>query len=137
MSCLILTFYSEHAARQNGVSEHPEACSSERSPTPNRRSRTRAARSGPQSAFEVIVERTSSPYLTAIEAGASLGLSPRTLERFRVQGRGPKFLKLGRRVAYSSADLVSWAEMQRRGSTSEAAARRVPVTPTRQAGSAT
>ena len=63
---------------------------------------------------------TPSPYLTQEAAGAFLGLSPRTLERFRVQGCGPCFLKLGRRVLYARADLVvQWAEAQRRTSTSD------------------
>lgn len=62
---------------------------------------------------------TPSPYLTQEAAGAFLGLSPRTLERFRVQGCGPSFLKLGRRVIYARDDLVKWAEAQRRTSTSD------------------
>lgn len=65
------------------------------------------------------MEHTSSPYLTQEAAGTFLGLSPRTLERFRVDGRGPSFLKLGRRVLYSRDDLVKWAEAQRRSSTSD------------------
>jgi Helix-turn-helix domain len=72
-----------------------------------------------------------SPYLAQAEAGAFLGLSPRTLERFRVEGRGPTFLKLGptflklgRRVLYARADLVRWAEAQRRSSTADGGAAR-------------
>jgi predicted DNA-binding transcriptional regulator AlpA len=34
-----------------------------------------------------------------------LGLSPITLADWRVQGRGPKYVKLGRRVKYDIADL--------------------------------
>ena len=52
-------------------------------------------------------------------AAAFLRLSPRTLERFRVQGRGPRFLKLGRRVMYRVGDLEAWADAQGRNSTSE------------------
>jgi predicted DNA-binding transcriptional regulator AlpA len=48
-----------------------------------------------------------------------LGLSVRTLERFRIDGRGPKYLKLGRRVAYAREDLMAWAESQRRSSTAD------------------
>jgi len=62
---------------------------------------------------------SDSPYMPQGTAAAFLNLSPRTLERLRVDGRGPAFLKLGRRVMYSRADLVSWAEAQRRTSTSE------------------
>jgi predicted DNA-binding transcriptional regulator AlpA len=77
----------------------------------------------------------ATPYLTQEQAGAFLGLSPRTLERFRVSGHGPKYLKLGRRIAYVREDLTAWADSRRRSSTSEprpdaapAAARRTPVT---------
>ncbi len=34
-----------------------------------------------------------------------LGLSPITLADWRVQGRGPRYVKLGRRVKYDIADL--------------------------------
>ncbi len=61
----------------------------------------------------------ASLYLNQTDAGAFLGLSPRTLERFRVDGRGPRYLKLGRRVAYAREDLMSWAESRRRSSTSD------------------
>jgi predicted DNA-binding transcriptional regulator AlpA len=50
-----------------------------------------------------------------------LGLSPRTLERFRLEGRGPSFRKFGRRVMYAMADVVAWADEQRRFSTSDMA----------------
>jgi len=65
------------------------------------------------------MESTTSPYMPQELAADFLGLSPRTLERFRVEGRGPTFLKLGRRVVYSREDLVQWAEAQRRRSTSD------------------
>lgn len=65
------------------------------------------------------MEPKSSPYLDQTHAGAYLGLSPRTLERFRIQGRGPTFLKLGRRVLYARDDLESWAATKRRRSTSD------------------
>ena len=63
-----------------------------------------------------------SPYLNQDAAGAFLGLSVRTLERFRVNGRGPKYLKLGRRIAYARDDLTAWADSQRRSSTSDKSA---------------
>lgn len=65
------------------------------------------------------MENTRSPYMPQAVAAEFLGLSPKTLERFRVEGRGPSFLKLGRRVMYSRDDLVKWAESQRRMSTSD------------------
>ena len=44
-------------------------------------------------------------YLSTPQAAAILGLSPRTLERYRVIGEGPVFAKLGRLVRYSRADI--------------------------------
>nr|WP_200633081.1 helix-turn-helix domain-containing protein [Stutzerimonas stutzeri] len=48
-------------------------------------------------------------YLTNNETAAFLRLSPRTLEKQRVIGGGPRFHKFGRRVMYALADLESWA----------------------------
>lgn len=75
------------------------------------------------------MENTSTPYMAQAQAATFLGLSPRTLERFRVEGRGPAFLKLGRRVVYSRDDLVAWAEAQRRRSTSDRGTPTPPLGP--------
>ena len=48
-------------------------------------------------------------YLTNDEAADYLRLPPRTLEKQRVLGGGPKFRKFGRRVMYAVADLDAWA----------------------------
>ncbi|NQD93787.1 helix-turn-helix domain-containing protein [Pseudomonas sp. CrR25] len=48
-------------------------------------------------------------YLNNDEAAAFLRLSPRTLEKQRVIGGGPRFHKFGRRVMYALADLEAWA----------------------------
>ncbi len=49
-------------------------------------------------------------YLTNDEAAAFLRLSPRTLEKQRVIGGGPRFRKFGRRVMYAIVDLDAWAD---------------------------
>ena len=49
-------------------------------------------------------------YLTNDEAAAFLRLSPRTLEKQRVIGGGPRFRKFGRRVMYAIVDLETWAD---------------------------
>ena len=49
-------------------------------------------------------------YLTNDEAAAFLRLSPRTLEKQRVIGGGPRFRKFGRRVRYAVVDLETWAD---------------------------
>ena len=57
--------------------------------------------------------------LTTEEAAAHVGVSPRTLERYRVTGAGPRFLKVGRKVLYRLADLDAWLESRVRRSTSD------------------
>ena len=52
---------------------------------------------------------TTASYLTNDEAAAYLRLSPRTLEKQRVIGGGPRFRKFGRRVLYRFDDLEAWA----------------------------
>ncbi len=65
-------------------------------------------------------------YMSTREVAAFLGLSPRTLDRYRVTGAGPKFHKFGNRVRYLRADVEAWAAERRYSSTSgrDASARR-------------
>ena len=58
-------------------------------------------------------------YLDTREAAAWLGLSPKTLERYRVSGEGPHFHRFGSRVRYLLADIEAWASARRRVSMSE------------------
>jgi len=58
-------------------------------------------------------------YLTNDEAATFLKLSPRTLEKQRVHGGGPRFRKFGRRVVYAIADLESWSNARVCDSTSD------------------
>lgn len=58
-------------------------------------------------------------FLTTDEAGAFLRLSPRTLEKQRVLGGGPRFRKFGARVVYAAADLRAWADSHTYGMTSD------------------
>ena len=59
-------------------------------------------------------------YLTNSEAAAILKLSPRTLEKLRVNGGGPRFRKFGSRVIYAREDLDVWANERVCESTSDA-----------------
>jgi len=61
----------------------------------------------------------SPEFLTTDEAGAFLRLSPRTLEKQRVLGGGPRFRKFGARVVYAAADLRAWADRHAYGMTSD------------------
>lgn len=58
-------------------------------------------------------------FLTTGEAGVFLRLSPRTLEKQRVLGGGPRFRKFGARVVYAVDDLRAWANSRTYGMTSD------------------
>ena len=64
----------------------------------------------------------ASPYLLTKDAAAYLRMDPRTMERLRRTGAGPKFTKLGRKCGYRVEWLSDWAES--RVYTSTAAAKR-------------
>ena len=58
-------------------------------------------------------------FLSTREAAEWLGLSARTLDRYRVSGDGPAFHRFGSRVRYLAAHLEAWASARRRLSTSD------------------
>jgi excisionase family DNA binding protein len=51
--------------------------------------------------------------LSEAEVAVLLRLSKRTLERFRAAGRGPAYMRLGKRVAYRKRDLEAWLDATR------------------------
>jgi predicted DNA-binding transcriptional regulator AlpA len=61
--------------------------------------------------------------LTQEECADVLRLSERTLERYRVSGTGPRFIKCGRSIRYRSQDIEAWLASNTLGSTSEREAR--------------
>jgi hypothetical protein len=62
-------------------------------------------------------------YLTSEEAARVVRLSARTLERMRVEGTGPRYVKAGpglrARVFYRPTDLYAWIDSNVFQSTSE------------------
>jgi hypothetical protein len=65
----------------------------------------------PSAALQPTAVPTADPeFLTTEEAAAFLRLSPRTLEKHRVLGGGPRFRKFGARVRYAAVDLRAWAD---------------------------
>jgi excisionase family DNA binding protein len=68
------------------------------------------------------LDDSSKRVLSVQEAATRVGLSKPTLDKLRVYGGGPTFLKLGRRIGYDPADLEKWLASHRRHSTSEATA---------------
>jgi hypothetical protein len=57
--------------------------------------------------------------LNTRQAAERCCLSPRTLEKRRVTGGGPLFIRLGGAVRYRLEDLDSWIAANRRRSTSD------------------
>jgi predicted DNA-binding transcriptional regulator AlpA len=56
------------------------------------------------------------------EAARILGLSVKTLRRWRWAGKPPRFLKIGAAVRYDPADLAAFIEAARRTSTTDTGA---------------
>ncbi len=52
-------------------------------------------------------------------AATLIGVSPRTLQKWRVEGGGPVFIKIGRSVRYAVEDLEAFLMHRRRRSTSD------------------
>ncbi|PWB90675.1 excisionase [Methylocystis sp. MitZ-2018] len=57
--------------------------------------------------------------LTPNEVSALLRVSPQTLAKWRVDGEGPTFLKVGFRVFYDAAVVADWLASRGRRSTSD------------------
>lgn len=57
------------------------------------------------------------------QTAAALGVKLQTLRAWRMQGRGPRYVRLGDnrlgRVAYRPEDIAAWIEEHTAGSTSE------------------
>ncbi|WP_198970483.1 helix-turn-helix domain-containing protein [Xylophilus sp. ASV27] len=79
-----------------------------------------AAAAAPRPASGHLAQASAKPeYLTTNEAAELLRLSPRTLEKLRVLGGGPRFRKFGARVVYADVDLRAWADSNTYGMTSD------------------
>ncbi len=93
--------------------------------------RPELALSCPQQRFEspgggfgdVTARNPALVFLTSNEAADLLRLSRRTLERWRLEGNGPRYIKLGvgkrSRVVYREAEIEAWVSRSSFGSTSE------------------
>lgn len=70
----------------------------------------------------MLTNATPSDILLTPEASTHLHISESTLEKWRIRGDGPPFIRLGsRKVGYLRADLDEWLASRRRRSTSEPA----------------
>ena len=64
-----------------------------------------------------------STVITASQAAKLVGLSESTLAKLRLNGNGPLYCKLGRRVVYRPSDLEQWLQSRTARDTSDADAR--------------
>lgn len=60
-----------------------------------------------------------SQLITESNAAILLCVSPATLRKWRWEGKGPKFIKVGRKVAYRDSDISAFIDSQVRQSTSD------------------
>jgi len=66
-------------------------------------------------------ERTDmATFLTQAETAELLRISGRKLERHRLDGTGPRFARIGRRVVYAQSEIDAWIEANTFRSTAEA-----------------
>jgi len=66
----------------------------------------------------------NSEYFNTQQAAAHLQISPSTLNKRRVFGDGPPFVKIGKSVRYRRSDLDAWTATRLRKSTSDGGALR-------------
>jgi predicted DNA-binding transcriptional regulator AlpA len=64
--------------------------------------------------------KSNRPKVRTHGAADYTGLAESTLEKLRVSGGGPRYIRVGRVVAYDLDDLDAWLEAHKRSSTSEA-----------------
>jgi predicted DNA-binding transcriptional regulator AlpA len=64
-----------------------------------------------------------SEYLNVGEAAEYTGLAASTLNKLRLTGDGPEYIKLGRRVLYARDSIEGWLRSHRRTSTSDPGAK--------------
>lgn len=58
-------------------------------------------------------------YMNEKSASDFCNLSEKTLQRYRVHGGGPTYIKCGARILYNRDDIISWLESKKVSSTSE------------------
>ena len=58
-------------------------------------------------------------FLSEVQLAELIGIKAPTLRKWRWEGKGPKFIKLGHRVMYSMEDVMSYIDAQKRISTSD------------------
>jgi predicted DNA-binding transcriptional regulator AlpA len=63
------------------------------------------------------ITTTPDPYLVTEEVAALFRTSPSTVRYWRHLGKGPRSIKVGRRVLYRQSDVQAWADAHPSGVT--------------------
>ena len=58
---------------------------------------------------------SNDPAYTETELAQRWAISPKTLERWRCENRGPRYIKLSKAVRYRLADILDYEQAQRQG----------------------
>lgn len=66
-----------------------------------------------------LITKTNRPKVRTGGAASYSGLAESTLEKLRVSGDGPRYIRVGRVVVYDLDDLDEWLNSHKRNSTSE------------------
>ena len=66
-----------------------------------------------------LTQKTNRPKLRTAGAAAYTGFAESTLEKLRVSGGGPVYIRVGRIVVYDPDDLDFWLDAHKRRSTSD------------------
>lgn len=77
---------------------------------------TQSTNAGPAAADEF--PNATDRLLAPEQASDTLGFAVQTLARWRVEGKGPAYLKLGRRIRYSTRAIQQWLAGHAKTSTS-------------------
>jgi excisionase family DNA binding protein len=60
-----------------------------------------------------MAEQTLKPFVTTEELAAFLGVTPNCVYKWRLEGRGPAYLKVSSRVRYARDDVQAWLARHR------------------------
>lgn len=85
---------------------------------PRRKLTTAAAYAPPDARQGAATPPDLDALLSEAQTHQLTGLAPRTLQRKRLDGTGPRFVKLGRRVLYRRRDVLAWIAANTHASTS-------------------
>lgn len=64
------------------------------------------------------LEPLNTPFMSVSEAAEYIGVSQSLLNKLRVEGGGPAYSKIARRIVYSANDIVGWLNEHKHNSTS-------------------